>query len=282
MYPSMYPVVRIDAAALRRMYVDQRMTTTEIAARLECGSTTVTPRLREIGIPRRSRGPSSSPDRRGPAGHPEWSPDIAWVVGLIAPDGNLAGTGRSISITSKDTDLLESARRCLALSNRLLRVVSSWSAGGYRLQWRNRAFYDRLVAVGLTPRKSLTIGPLAVPDEYFADFFRGCIDGDGTVLVYVDRYHADRKASYVYARLYVSLVSASRPFVDWLRATIYRLLGLAGEVQVKRTPTGRQVWNLRYAKRASVRLLRFMYYSPSVPCLARKRAKAEPFLCGTE
>jgi len=35
---------------------------------------------------------------------------------------------------------------------------------------------------------------------------------------------------------------------------------------------------LRYAKAESIRVIRWMYYAPDVPCLARKRAKAERFL----
>jgi len=30
----------------------------------------------------------------------------------------------------------------------------------------------------ITPAKSLTLGRLAVPDDHFADFVRGCVDGD--------------------------------------------------------------------------------------------------------
>ena len=266
--------VTIDADALRRMYLDEALTTQETATRLGCGASTVRRRLHRFGIPVRGRGPNTGPR----IGSSAWSRETAWVVGLIATDGNLAKTGGGITITSKDVDLLECARRCLAISNRV-----GWSSGGfgsgtYRLQWRSRVFYDWLVSLGLTPRKSLTIGPLAVPDAYFPDFFRGCIDGDGTVLVYTDRYHATQKASYVYTRLYVSLVSASRPFVDWMRATIYRLLTLAGGIHVKWTRGRRPVWILRYSKKASVRLLRWMYPSPDVPGLARKRAKAEPFI----
>jgi hypothetical protein len=273
----MHARVSIDTTLLRRMYVDERLTTTEIGRRLGCGASTVTRRLRAAGTAVRPRGPN--PDRyplrfRARA----WSPEIAWVVGLIATDGNLASTGHGMSITSKDLDLLESARRCLGLSNRFARVSSAWGTGGYRLQWRHRAFYDWLVALGLTPRKSLTLGALDVPDEHFADFFRGCIDGDGTVLVYTDRHHTIREPLYVYTRLYVSLVSASRTFIDWIRATVYRLLRLPGTIHVKWTSRQRPVWTLRYSKKASIRLLGWMYYSPDVPCLARKRAKAEPFM----
>jgi len=37
---------------------------------------------------------------------------------------------------------------------------------------------------------------------------------------------------------------------------------------------------LRYAARESLDLLHWMYYAPDVPSLARKRAKAEPFMFG--
>jgi hypothetical protein len=135
-----------------------------------------------------------------------------------------------------------------------------------------------LIGIGLTPRKSLSIGALAVPDEYFPDFVRGCIDGDGSVLVYTDRHHTARKASYVYTRLYVSLVSASRRFIDWIRATIERLVGLRGGVHLKQCRGRRPVWVLRYSKKASAQLLAWMYYAPGVPCLLRKRMKAKPFI----
>jgi hypothetical protein len=48
-----------------------------------------------------------------------------------------------------------------------------------------------------------------VPDEYFVDFLRSCIDGDGSITTYTDRYNTFKNPQYVYARLYVSLVSAS-------------------------------------------------------------------------
>jgi hypothetical protein len=132
----------------------------------------------------------------------------------------------------------------------------------------------------LTPAKSLTLGPLAIPDEYFPDFFRGCIDGDGSVMVYVDRHHTTKNKRYVYRRLYVSLVTASRPFIDWVQASVQRLTGLNGVIEARQKKGRRSIWLLRFAKRESVDLLRWMYYASDVPSLARKRAKAEPFISG--
>jgi len=137
-----------------------------------------------------------------------------------------------------------------------------------------------LLAIGLTPAKSVTLGPLAIPDDYFSDFFRGCIDGDGSVLVYTDRYHAAKDERYVYQRLYVSLASASRPFIHWIQASVQRFTGLSGVIQAHRQKERRTIWLLRYAKHESLGILHWMYYAPAVPCLLRKRANAEPFMTG--
>jgi hypothetical protein len=195
----------------------------------------------------------------------------------MATDGNLSCDGRHLAIPSKDRDLLESLRDCLGLENRIT-LARNGRSFIYRLQWGDRAFYDWLLSIGLTPAKSLTLGPLMVPDQYFADFFRGCIDGDGSVLVYTDRYHSPKNDRYVYERLYVSLVSASLPFLDWARRTVSRLAGVAGTINVKKKTDRNPVWCLRYAKGESLQVLRWIYYAPDVPALLRKRGAAEPFL----
>ncbi len=203
-----------------------------------------------------------------------WTSELAWIVGLIATDGNLSGNGRTVSVTSKDVDLLESVREYLELKNPIAPNTGGWGRA-YRLQWTSRRFHCWLMTLGLTPAKSLTIGALAVPDEYFADFFRGCIDGDGSIVTYVDRYNAPKNPKYVYDRLFVSLVSASPCFLRWIQRTVSRLRGASGHLTVGRTTGRREMWCLRYAKRESVGLLNWMYHSPNVLALRRKRERAE-------
>jgi hypothetical protein len=207
----------------------------------------------------------------------DWSPQIAYALGLMATDGNLA-TGRSqLSLLSKDLEQVEMLRRCLRLNSRIFRVRSS-TGSLYKVQWRDLILYDWFLSVGLTPAKSRTLGPLTVPDKLYADFFRGCIDGDGCVLVYTDRHHATKNPSYVYERLYMSLVSASYSFLEWVRASTQKLVGVSGAVHKSTGKSRRPIWALRYAKRESLRLLDWMYYGPDIPCLTRKRLKAEKFL----
>src|SRR2546427_4309712 len=70
----------------------------------------------------------------------------------------------------------------------------------------------------------------------------------------------------------------SRAFIEWLCTTVSRLTGVTGSLTVRHRPGAHPLWMLRYAKAKSIRLIVWMYYSPTVPCLARKRSKAERFL----
>jgi hypothetical protein len=82
----------------------------------------------------------------------------------------------------------------------------------------------------------------------------------------------------VYQRLYVSVVSASPAFVRWLQQRVETLTGLRGSVGNGRRQGKRTMWYVRYAKRESIAVLRWIYYAPGVPALVRKRLAAQPFL----
>lgn len=266
----------ISADELKRLYLDDRLTVEEIAARLNCGATTIRRRMSELGIPTRRRGPRLA-DK-----HYEWSPELAYVIGLITTDGNLSPDGRHLTVTSADIDLLETVRACLGISASVATVIGGYSGNSYyRLQWGDRAFYRWLRTIGLMPAKSLKLGPLAIPDDYLADFVRGCIDGDGSIVTYTDRYNTFKNENYVYERLFVSLVSGSYPFLEWIHSNITRLLNLGGGI-FERHKGRSTYWLLKYMKNDSIRLLKWLYYSPNVPCLARKRNKALPFLSETD
>lgn len=270
MHPSSVP---IDPETLKRLYVDERLTADEIAARVGCGQITILRRLRRFGISARPRGPRVA--ARSPR---SWSADLAWAVGLITTDGSLSIDGRHLCVTSKDRDMLESLRDCLGLVNSITRTSGGLGGSCYRLQWGDRVFYRWLLDMGLMPAKSLRLGPLRVPDQWFRDFLRGCIDGDGSIVTYIDRYNTFKKASYIYTRVYLSIVSASPGFIEWLRATLQGLVGVSGDLSRYRPEKGNDIWRLRYAKRESLLLLRWMYYSPDVPRLRRKHEIAASFL----
>ncbi len=249
-----------------------------LAAHFGLGESTIKRRLAELGIAARPRGPAIETLAANQQGEIAWSPAVAYAVGVIATDGNLSGDGRHLTVTSKDLDLLVSLRDCLQLTNAITTAYSGSGRSHFRLQWGNKHFYQGLLKLGLTPAKSLTLGPLLIPDVYFADFLRGCIDGDGSIVVYTDRYHTRTHAKYVYQRLAVCLVSASPAFIEWVQSVAHRLFGIKGAVICQPQRDGRvPQWLLKYGKREALILLAAIYHAPDVPCLARKRDKARAF-----
>lgn len=266
--------IPISKQTLEQLYYKEGLSRREIALILGCSETTVARRMREYGLP--SRWDSSEYWKRAKLSERcRWTSEIAYAVGLIVTDGSLSPDGRHIVFTSTDYELIETFRQCLGLSNQ----ITLCSPGGYsvrqcyRVQFGDVAFYQWLLNIGLMPNKSRRIGPLKVPDEYFADFARGHLDGDGCITTYLDDYNTFKSEKYVYQRLFLRFHSGSPKHLEWMREALKRIMGTRGAV----LRTSRE-WALQYAKKDSLKLLRWMYYSPDVPCLERKRIIAEPWL----
>lgn len=190
-----------------------------------------------------------------------WTPDLAYAVGLIVTDGNLSKDGRHFDFTSNDRDLIETFKKCLGIANKVVKKKSSYTNrfSSFRIQFSDVALYRWLANIGLMPNKSKIIGKLDIPDDYFFHFLRGHLDGDGTVRKYQDRTYPNS------LRLITNFNSASLLHLQWLQATIKRLLGFAGYL---RKTNGE--YRLAFSKYDSIRLLDEMYPAASVPCLFRK------------
>lgn len=211
--------------------------------------------------------------RRGPTPKPfdaTWTPELAWVVGIIATDGNLSPDGRHLSVVSKDRQLLETVQRCLGTTGKIGRRSGAFSDGEKiysHLQIGWLRYYQWLQSIGLTPRKSKTLGPIAVPDLYFWDFLRGCFDGDGSCYSYCDPRWP---RSYLF---YWELCSGSPTFIEWMRQRIRARAGLRGHIS-----RGGDVEILKYAKREATVLFEKMYTDRRAPCLLRKREKVDQIM----
>ena len=133
------------------------------------------------------------------------------------------------------------------------------------------AFYDWLLSIGLTPRKSLTLGAIDVPDAFLLPLARGLLDGDGSVCKFTDRPTPAKYPDYTYERLWVFFLSASRAHIDWLRGRLTTAVGINGYVERIRRAKRHDLFRLKYGKRESIVLLRTLYADRGAPCLERKR-----------
>ena len=198
-----------------------------------------------------------------PNGHVEWTQQLAYAVGLIATDGCLSG--KTITFTNTDRDLVKTFVECVGHSVKIGVQHKFGRQPAYRAQMGNRTLFDWLVAIGITPRKSLTIGAISVPDTYFLAVVRGLLDGDGSVRNY---WYTVPKGTRPYQALAVLFHSASRPHLEWLQHELTRQHGFRGAL-FRKGQRPHDVHALKYSTKEARRLLPLLY-PPGVPCLQRK------------
>jgi hypothetical protein len=196
-----------------------------------------------------------------------WRPDLAYAVGLITADGSLSKNGRHINFTSKDLDLIKTFQACLNLEDiKVGQKTRGFESAKkyYQIQFGDVLFYNWLVELGLTPKKSLTISSVKIPGDYFFDFVRGEWDGDGTIICNKDKRW---KNSYIVS---IGFSSGSKDFLLWLQSEINSRIGTTGHLH-----QGHRALQLRYARKDSKKLFNFMFYKENLPHLKRKFAKAQ-------
>ena len=191
--------------------------------------------------------------------------DLWYLVGLIATDGNLSSDGRHIDITAKDPNFLEELKENLGLENK---VTAKHNRSGtcFHIQFANRNFYDFLLSIGLTPKKSLTLGELKIPTGWFSDFIRGVIDGDGSIRKWVHASNGVEQWS-------LSIYSGSSIFIDWLKQRIEKHCSVTGQIHKDRA-----LYVLKFGKLAAKRILGKCYYEG---CLGLNRKAMLAKMCGT-
>jgi hypothetical protein len=106
----------------------------------------------------------------------QWSPGMAWLLGLLFTDGCVHSS--SISLASMDMDLLQQAQALLG-SDSATTPNNHKGKAVYRITLGHKELRNDLERLGLAPRKSLIMEFPEVPQEYIHHFIRGCWDGDG-------------------------------------------------------------------------------------------------------
>lgn len=200
----------------------------------------------------------------------QWSSPFSYALGLLATDGNLSPDKRHINFTTKDESLAIAFKTCLGLHNKIGRKGRGGSREKkyYVIQFGDRNFYEFLIGIGITPAKSKTLAKIDIPSEYFADFFRGCIDGDGSIGAYM---HPESR----HPQIRIRLCSASLPFLEWIKRCITTNVGIrSGWIEKK----VRSIYVLIYGKTDSIKLFEFMYYPGVQYYLGRKYERALPYI----
>lgn len=133
----------------------------------------------------------------------EWTPEMAYVLGLIATDG-CVGKNR-VNLTSTDLELVEKVRSLMRTDHpiRTLPVRGVSRKIQHKLDISSAALVDALEKLGVGARKSLTICFPEMPENCLRHFLRGCWDGDGSFFI-------DNRTG----KLKASIISGSKEFIN--------------------------------------------------------------------
>lgn len=246
---------------LEKLYLVEKLSESEIAERFDTSQRTISRRLIELGIQTRPTGPVAEwlVPRNVLAA---WSPELAYVVGLIATDGHLDSDKIEVGFISTDRELVNLYCQALHVDSIHVGVTeNSARKPCFRVRLNDREYRRFLETIGLTPAKSKTLGALLIPDSLFRDFLRGVLDGDGSW--YIQKSWLGR-----YQYLKMELVSASYSFIEWVNHKVVQLAGFQG---TRRSRSLGRYHYLSYGGQQSIELGAWLYYSPNVLALSRKR-----------
>lgn len=205
----------------------------------------------------------------------KWSAQMAYVLGFIYADGAIEDVQKSsrtcyIQMTSKDLELLKQIQQVMGSENKVYERhprINRFPNGrqflsslAYNVRIGNKLMYNDLLALGVTPRKSLTILFPNIPSEYLEYFLRGYFDGDGCIQLKEGKYPV------------VVFTSGSIKFLEELSRILSRNLNIQHrDVYISHKDDMNLCYQLAFNTTMSKVILRFMYMNLSnAPYLGRK------------
>jgi len=207
------------------------------------------------------------------------TPEKAYWLGFITTDGMVTGFKSGslrmvIKLARKDREHLEILHRALQ-AKRPIRDEEQWSKPPGTTERKKRSvsildvcspqIVNALVGHGVTARKTDTVQPWDGPPELMRHYWRGVIDGDGTI----GTYDGEAKLGLCGSK---PLVEA---FLEWAK-------GICGTTANPRQGKqgNRRYWLLALGGNQRLPKLIFALYTDAPVALARKKAEALLILTG--
>lgn len=182
-----------------------------------------------------------------------WSPEMAYIVGVIAADGevyiNKLHNKYDLEITSVDVDWLDKIHKVMKAEHPLYKRAYQGKNGKrslvFRLRIGSKKLVNDLLKIGITPRKSLSLKFPTIPDQYLSHFVRGYFDGDGDMWAYMRKNRPCLQLSFC----------GTKDFLIILNQVIKNKVGCAA----KNVNKMGNICRLRYNTREAEAVLRWMY-----------------------
>src|SRR3989344_8780461 len=219
----------------------------EIARRLGIGKTTINRWSRELGLePVKHTVNESFFD--------DLNEKSAYLLGYIYADGNINWNpekgyySMTITAAEKDKEHLEKVRSLISSTKPLLYSAKTKS---YRLIVNSKKLCQKLISLGVIPRKSLTVQFPNIPNSQIKHFIRGVIDGDGNV-----RYVNRKRSPY----FEITIASGSKAFCEDLIKAVKENTGIPAYAR----RINENLYIIQYSCSRGEKLAEFIYSDSSI------------------
>jgi len=174
----------------------------------------------------------------------ELTPISSYWLGFIAADGCLSLKNRSVTINLalKDKSHLQKFKRAIRANSD---ISYSLSTNSVRISVYSEKVFDRLVNLGVTPNKSLTIGKVEVPQNLLSHFVRGVFDGDGSV--------SGRRVTHLQF-----MIAGNKPFLKNIQESLIKNCDI-NEVQLYQLSGNNKAFKLQYTGSQIFKILDYLY-----------------------
>jgi len=122
-----------------------------------------------------------------------WSPDLAWLVGIVLSDGHVSNIfhGKYIWVKMCDKDVLDKIKIITGYKGDVqpCKREKPHYKKPYIITIGGKKIWQFFTDLGMDNHKSYTAKwPIGLPDEYINHFIRGLFDGDGSIYLNKNNY----------------------------------------------------------------------------------------------
>jgi predicted DNA-binding protein YlxM (UPF0122 family) len=242
---------------LINLYINENKSLGDIAALYSVSRTAIYKKLKKYNIKQRSKSEARIEAQKQAKLSQQffdinenffsnWSPEMAYVLGLIITDGCISRTG-TVSLCMNDKDLLDKVKKVMGSAHKI--TPSKHQRGLYIFHFARENMVKDLKNLGVEPKKSLIVKFPEVPQAYLPNFIRGVFDGDGSVLF---------KKGSRYFPLVTKFFSGSKDFIEKLEVKLHELGMPRRTIYQQKTKNG-LYYTIVYAHKDSQNLFRILY-----------------------
>lgn len=190
------------------------------------------------------------------------SHNMAYILGILASDGNIAKDENKITIELSiiDKELLERIAQELNLTKELSEYITAKGSHLVKLSFNSIQIKKDLATYNIVPSKTFILKPPSLQAEFVPDFIRGYFDGDGMV------------SSKARERIFVEIGGASKELIEFIKLSLESYGIQCPPMAIRRMSSGNKFYLLHYSVKSSEKIYHLFYDNESL-YLKRKKDK---------